>query len=95
METYSNTQDQKLRAAQKQVKKIKGFYIHAIVYVCVNALIITGNAIEGISVSNTDTYLTAMFWGIGLAAHAVSVFGLGNFFRQGWEERKIRELMNK
>ena len=96
METYTTTQEQRLAAAQKQVKRIKGFYIHVVVYVCVNALIISGNAIEGLSnLMNSEPYMTALFWGIGLAAHALSVFGADWVFGRGWEERKVREIMNK
>jgi hypothetical protein len=38
---------------------------------------------------------TALFWGIGLAAHGLSVFGNTIFFGQNWEEKKIQELMDK
>ncbi len=34
-------------------------------------------------------------WGIGVAAHAASVFGIGGWLGSGWEERKIKELMDK
>ena len=96
METYTNTTESKLRAAQKQVKRMKGFYIHATVYIFVNLLIILGNIWDTPnSWFNTDTFATAFFWGIGLAAHAFSVFGTEKFFGIGWEERKIRELMNQ
>jgi hypothetical protein len=37
----------------------------------------------------------AFFWGIGLAAHAASVFVCPGFLNKEWEERKIRELMAK
>ena len=33
----------------------------------------------------------ALGWGIGIVFHAISVFGIG----KSWEERKIRELMEK
>ena len=33
----------------------------------------------------------ALGWGVGIAFHAISVFGIG----KSWEERKIRELMEK
>ena len=93
METYSSTTR---REAQKQVKRMKGFYIHAIVYVCVNALIIGGNAVEGLSnLTNADPYMTALFWGIGLAAHGLSVFGGNWFLGKDWEERKVQEMMKK
>jgi len=41
------------------------------------------------------TYSTAFFWGIGLVAHGLSVFGHDIFFGSNWEEKKIKELMDK
>ena len=44
---------------------------------------------------NFNAYSTAFFWGIGLAFHWVGVFGKGIVFSKKWEERKIKELMDK
>lgn len=96
METYSFTQDQKFFQAQKRVKCIKGFYIHATVYLAVNAIIIAGCAVDNIqSLKTSDPYMTALFWGIGLAAHGMSVFGQNFFFGKNWEEKEIRKFLNK
>lgn len=95
METYHNSDSIKLREAHKQVKRIKGFYTHAAVYVFVNLIIVLGNFFEGNSITFYETWSTALFWGIGLAAHAFSVFGFGRFLGKNWEEKKIQELMNK
>ena len=32
-------------------------------------------------------------WGIGMATHAVRVFGFGRWFGPDWEEKKIKEIM--
>ena len=94
-----NHPDDRYNMAYKRVKRIKGFYIHALVYVLVNAFIIISSANRMSSISNGllnwDTYSTAIFWGIGLLAHGVSVFGRNIFFGQNWEEKKIKELMEK
>ena len=37
----------------------------------------------------------AFFWGIGLVAHGLSTFGGEIFFGSAWEEKKIKELMEK
>lgn len=96
METYSATPNQRLLDAQKQVKRMKGFYIHATVYAFVNLLIIFGNWYDApTNWFNSDTFDTAFFWGIGLAAHAFSVFGRELIFGKNWEERKIQEILNK
>ena len=91
-------EDENYKAAQKRVKDIKGFYIHLIVYLFVNIAIIVANTNltrfgnYGIELSN---FYTAFFWGIGLAAHWASVFGPGLFLGNKWEEKKIREIMEK
>lgn len=81
--------------AQKRVKKLKGFYIHATVYVLVNLFLIARNVQQGDSLYDIDIYWTAIFWGIGLLGHSSSVFLPGFFLGNDWEEKKIRELMDK
>lgn len=98
LENY-NQEDERYNLAYKRVKKIKGFYIHALVYVLVNTFIIYKNYYGNIQ-SNPNfwswvNFNTALFWGIGLAAHGLSVFGKNIFFGQKWEERKIKEFMDK
>jgi len=39
--------------------------------------------------------ITLLGWGIGLAAHGFSVYGLGGFLGAEWEERKIQEIISK
>lgn len=86
----------KLENAKKQVKRIKGFYIHAIVYICVNLMIIVSNSlVSQKGFANADGYMTALFWGIGLLAHAMSVFAPDFIMGRNWEERKIQEMINK
>ena len=85
--------DIKYLEAKKRVKQVKGFYIHALVYVLVNLFIIvlklTKNEQDEIHVWGIG------LWGIGLAVHGLSVF-LPNFILgSDWEEKKIRELMDK
>lgn len=95
METYSST-NTKLENAKKQVKRMKGFYIHAIVYICVNLMIIVANSIESSKgFADADGYMTALFWGFGLLAHAMSVFAPDFILGKNWEEKKIQEYMNK
>jgi len=86
------------QAAQKRVKDIKGFYIHLVVYLFINAaLFIVSTQDEGFGngISRLSNYSTLFFWGIGLFAHWASVFGPSFLFGKEWEERKIKELMNR
>ena len=94
-----NTQDEiKYQEALKRVKKIKGFYTHAIVYVFVNIMIVFLNVKNldlGESYFQFKNFMTAFFWGIGLVAHGLSVFVPNWIMGQNWEERKIKEFMEK
>ncbi|WGK64288.1 2TM domain-containing protein [Croceiramulus getboli] len=93
--------EQQLRErAKARVKAIRGFYSHLTVYIIVNLLIIVlFSSIT--SWTRTDwtswwTYLsTPVFWGIGLLAHGIYVFAPKITFIKDWEERKIKELMEK
>lgn len=88
----------KYQEALKRVKKIKGFYTHLVVYVVVNIMIVILNIQDlkaGESYFQKENFFTAFFWGIGLAAHALSTFAPTWFLGSNWEEKKIKELMEK
>ena len=97
MESF-NSDEIKYLEAKKRVKRVKGFYIHFLVYICVNLFIAYLNYEDlkpGESYFQWQNFFTLFFWGIGLAAHGLSVF-LPNFILgKDWEEKKIRELMDK
>ena len=92
--------DQKLKEARKRVEEIKGFYSHLLVYILVNSflLLIATDAFDGMSnlhVPNWGYFTTPVFWGIGLLFHGLYVFQFKSGFIKKWEERKIREIMEK
>ncbi|WP_427874887.1 2TM domain-containing protein [Flavobacterium sp. MMS24-S5] len=97
------SQDENYNAAYIRVKKLKGFYSHLKVYIIVNIIIIVSsltrdNSNVGLDFSGLTewhTYSTALFWGIGLLAHGLSVFGTDWFFGSDWEKRKIQKYMEK
>ncbi|QBO57775.1 2TM domain-containing protein [Chryseobacterium salivictor] len=94
MENY-NENDLRYIRAKERVKKIKGFYIHATVFVLVNLFIIAGNRQSGETLTDMDNYWTAIIWGIVLAAHGITVFLPNIFLGKDWEEKKIKELMDQ
>lgn len=94
----STPEEAKYMEAVERVKKLKGFYIHAAVYVLVNIMIMIiniQNLETGESYFKLENFFTAFFWGIGLLAHALSVFLPGIILGDNWEQRKINELMEK
>lgn len=96
-ETYNP--DERYNLAYKRVKRIKGFYVHLLVYIIVNSFIIISSSNKSLIGDEIfwrwETFSTALFWGIGLLAHGLSVFGRNIFFGSNWEEKKIQELMEK
>ncbi len=98
----ANRRDKRMRA-QNRVGQLKGFYIHATVYLLVNLFIITTSVMarmgNGESFSeaffNFGTFATAVFWGVGLAFHAARVFGYSPFFSKDWEARQIQKYMEE
>lgn len=98
MEIIKDKNDIKYLEAKKRVKKLKGFYIHLTIYILVNLLIVfinIQNLKPGESYFKPENFITLFFWGIGLLAHAMSVFVPQFVLGKNWEEKKIRELMEK
>ena len=90
-------EDRYLRA-KKRVRQIEGFYWHLFWYVLVNIFILI-MIYHGLDNKESfwefGHFSTAFFWGIGLVAHWAGVFGKNLIFSKNWEERKIREFMDK
>jgi len=78
--------------AVRKVRRIKGLYIHASVYCIVNVGLFLINFFTG---RPWWFIWPALGWGVGLAFHALGVHGTEAFFGRGWEERKVRELMER
>ena len=83
------TQEDKYLKAQKRVKEIKGFYSHVVVTILVIPFLIFIN----LRFSPFFHWFWFPIFGLGfsLVIHWFTVFGLG----RGWEERKIKELMDQ
>jgi hypothetical protein len=77
--------------AKKRVEAIRGFYLHVVSYLVVNVALVIINLLT------SPEYLWFIWpligWGVGLVIHALSVFG--GFWGKSWEERKIKEIMEK
>jgi len=91
--------DESYNIAYRKVKRIKGFYSHLRIYFIVNAIIIISSFnrdfIGNTELWNWHTFSTAIFWGIALIAHGASVFGPDFFFNNDWEQKKIKEYMER
>jgi len=79
--------------ARRRVDDIRGFYTHLAVYIIVNVFLFILNMV--ISPGALWFFWVTIFWGIGLAIHAFNTYSSGRFFGREWEERKIREYMER
>jgi hypothetical protein len=81
------------KRAKKRIEKIKGFYIHLIIFILFNIFMGIQNFIDhGVEGLLYSFMGFGLFWGIGLFFHWYGVFGKGLFFKD-WENQKIKELM--
>lgn len=88
------------RRARKQVRALRGWYRHALVY----AAVIGGLwLLHGLGVGPRVGHAGAMLWplapmlgwGLGVAIHGLSVWSRVGRAGRDWEERKIAELMQR
>ena len=86
-------EEEKYRRAKERVEEIKGFYIHLFMYIIVNSGLFLINLI--FARNHWWFYWPLLGWGIGIVAHALTVFGLGGFLGKEWEDRQIKKILEK
>jgi len=88
-----NEQEQlRYMRAREKVQEIRGFYMHALVFVLVMSVLAY---INYMSTGFPWVLFPLAGWGIGLTSHGLRVFDLIPFYGKKWEERKIREYLDK
>lgn len=89
-ETYFS--EKKYERAKERIEKLKGFYIHFAIYLLMIPVFIFLNVKSG-------DFPWAIFpiggWGFGVASHAMETFEYNPILGKNWEERKLKELMDK
>ena len=91
MELDKNSEEYK--AAKRKVDAMKGFYGHLISYIVVIAFFSVVNFLT--SPNYPWVIWVILGWGIGIFWHGFGVFMMGNTWGKNWEEKKIREIMDK
>ena len=88
-----NEEETRYQRAKKRVEALRWFYAHLGVYVLVNLFLFLLNIIT--SPADLWFYWPLLGWGIAVVGHAFSVFSFDRLFGADWEEKKIREIMEK
>lgn len=75
--------------AKTRVKELKEFYVNLLSYCCVIPVLVIINLV--VMPHFHWFWFSALGWGFGLIMHALRVFG----FSSAWEERKMKEILNR
>ena len=84
--------DARLADARKRVEELKAFYGHAIVFAGVMTLLFVINLLTR---GEWWVQWPLMGWGIGLLVHGIAVFFKSSTVLKDWEDRKIKQLLNR
>ncbi len=85
--------DERYRQAKERVGKMRGFYISLTAYCLVIPMLFLINILA--SPQHIWFFWPMAGWGIGLMFHGLSVFGTWRVFSHEWEERKVKELLDR
>jgi hypothetical protein len=88
-------QDDIYKQVRKRVKQKSGFYKHLTSYLVIGTFFLVLNILT--SPGEWWFFFPMLGWGIGLAMHFFSVFGLpgSGIGSKEWEERKVEEEMRR
>lgn len=93
MKGKKTSEQETYERAKKRVEELKSFYSHLFVYLAVNVGLFLLNILT--HPRHLWFYWPLIVWGIALSIHGLSVFGTQKMLGKDWEERKIRDLMEK
>lgn len=92
MENLDTYKQERYLKAKERVEAIKGFYCNLMAYCIVIPFLIWLNL-------RTTSFLWVLFpifgWGFGLLMHGMEAYGTNPLWGKRWEERKIREFMDR
>lgn len=90
--------------AQKKVNAVKGFYTHLVIFLishCIWMYIVYDfNQFESFYIygffgKGYGLVSSLIFWGLLILVHWYVIFGKNITFSKDWEERKVKEIMEK
>jgi hypothetical protein len=89
------------RAIRRRVHQLAEFYRHAMIFAVVNLSLWAINAVQiYLSTQSIKWYSwwaiwPMLGWGIGLLTHGITVVPVWTVFSQEWEDRKVKQLMER
>lgn len=89
----TNTQTAQERIAFKQAQRLRGYYLHLLMYLVINAGCIAINLL-----TNPDQLWfvgLSLFWGLGLLVHTLTVFIFDKYFTGEWELAQVEKRLGR
>ncbi|WBL27107.1 2TM domain-containing protein [Zunongwangia sp. HGR-M22] len=86
--------EEKYLSAREKMRNIKKFYAHAISFILFNIVFLSLNYYENY-IEFPEVLWGTFGWSIGLAFDYMQAFDKNPFLRKGWEERKMKEILDK
>lgn len=86
-------EEERYLKARKRVEDIKGFYGNLVAYILVNIGLLVFNLLT--SPKYLWFFWPLLWWGLAVAVHGMKVFNCMPFIGKEWEEKKIKEFMDK
>jgi len=87
---FNRSDYNELDKAKEAVNKKIGFYVHLVIYVCVNLFFHILNLREG---GEYWAIYPLAFWGVGLGVHFLNVFDI--FENSKWKNKQIIKQIEK
>ncbi len=89
----NHIEEERYYRAQKRVEEIKKFYQHLTVYLLCNPIVIVVNIMT--SPGFLYFWFSLLGWGIPIVLHGLKAFDYAPFFDKEWENRKVKEIIEK
>jgi hypothetical protein len=90
------TELEEYQKARDRVQEVKGFYAHVAMYLLTNVALAVLNLATLAKNDGIVWFVWPLIgWGIALAVHALSVFGIGRFLGRDWEQRQIQKELDR
>ncbi len=80
------------RRAHHRMRVVQAFYAHLMIYITINLALFFIDTFTG---NGTWFFWPVLFWGAFIALHASYTFHWVPVFTREWEQRKIREIMER
>jgi hypothetical protein len=78
------------RWAWRRVRSMRAFFTHLTIFVGINFILFL---VDSATPGHAWFYIPLMSWGLLLALHGLHAYDLLPWTTQGWEQRKVRELI--